>query len=175
MLAPEGIVHYTDHHLTLSATENGHAVTAWTAKWVTHAIFPPTTMLLNVRRKQQRAQRRTFRPKSINRSKAHRSMFNNAASLCALCLRHLSLTSTCLSISIHAPNNDSSDEESSSNRSSTSPSSPFHSSASSSTFLKAQEKDFDDLGYLHHNTDNLLGYLKHVRPNRSLYHMSTLT
>ena len=131
-------------------------------------------MPLIVRRKQQRAQRRTFRPKSSNRSKTHRSMFINAASLCALCLWHLSLTSTCLSV--QAPNNDNSDEDgSSSKRSTTSPSSPFDLSASSSTSLNAQEKDLNDLGYLHHNADNLLGYLKHVRPNRSSCHMSTLT
>lgn len=93
-----------------------------------------------------------------------------------LCLTPLasSLTSTCLSV--QAPNNDHSDEDgSSSNRSTTSPSSPFDSSASSSTSWNAQEKDLNDLGYLHHNADNLLGYLEHVRPNRSSYHMSTLT
>ena len=121
-------------------------------------------MPLNVRRKQQRAQRRPFRPQSCNRSKAHKSMSINAASFHALCLRHLSLTSSCLSV--EAPNNHNPDEDgSSSNRSTTRPSSPLTSSASSSVPLDPQEKDLNHLGYLHHNADNLLGYLKHVRPN----------
>ncbi len=132
------------------------------------------TMHLNVWRKPERAQRRTFRPKSSNRSKAHRSMFIIAASLFALCLWHLPLTSTCLSV--EGPNNDNPDQDgSSSNRSTTRPSSPFDSSASSSISLNAQEKDLNHLGYLHHNADNLLGYLKHVRPHRSSCHMSILT
>lgn len=129
------------------------------------------TMLLNVRRKQRRAQRRVFRPTSSTRSKAHRSRL---IGVLLVPLSSVTLTSNCLSVK--ASNTDNSDEDRpSSNPSVTSPSSPFDSFASSLTSSNVHEETLNDLGYLDHNEDNLLGYLKHVSTHLSSCPISTLT